>query len=152
MVGVKSPKTALSKLKRRGLATTIEMNRWLITEKGQELLSDGQKQLEQLGRKVAPSEDGELLTEGDVFKDVGRNLFPYISEQRLDSIVYYVEELTGFRSPEAIWNALCDYKLTPRNKFTWLRVYFKKVDPQAPMPEMLLEKRSLFLKDGEYIY
>jgi len=141
--GLKSPKTALSKLKKKGLVDNTGKNQWVISDKGQELL---RKQLE----KPATVVRGEVpLSMEDTFREVGKRL--YFSKQgaRLDSILYYLKTMCDFTGPISIWNALTDFNLTPRGKYSWIKLYLAIVSPGERMPAELEEKRYLFLKGGE---
>ncbi|GAG08163.1 unnamed protein product, partial [marine sediment metagenome] len=122
--GLKSPKTALSKLKKKGLVNNTGKNQWMVTNKGQELL---RKQLEQptnqpIEKPVSVVTEEVPLSTEDTFREVGKRL--YFSKQgaRLDSIVYYVKRIAGFIDPISIWNALTDFNLTPRVKYTWIKM------------------------------
>jgi len=145
--GLKSPKTALSKLKKKGLVDNTGKNQWMVTSKGQELL---RKQLEQpVKQSEEPIIMEEALTFRDIFREAGKIL--YFSKQggRLDNIVYYVERLSGFINPVSIWIALTDLELAPRVKYTWIKLYLAMASPWETMPAELEEKRRLFLKEGE---
>ncbi len=149
-LGMKHVKPALSKLKKKGIVTTVGVNQWLLTEKGREGLTRQLEQLEHPIEPIPPPLEYPLSNE-DEFREVGRNLFPDVSSQRLESIVYYVRELTNFRSPISIWNALTDWELSARKKFIWIRVYLAKTSPLERIPEELEEKRSLFLAAEEIV-
>ena len=149
--GLKSPKTALSKLKKKGLVDNTGRNQWMITNKGQELV---RKQLAQptsqpIGKRVTAVTEEVPLNMEDTFREVGKSL--YFSKQGayLDSIVYYVKEISGFAGPISIWNALSDFNLTPRVKYTWIKAYLATAGPQKRMPAELEEKVYEFLKKDE---
>lgn len=149
--GLKSPKTALSKLKKKGLVDSTGKNQWIVTNKGQELL---RKQLEQptnqpIEKPISVvTEDVPLSTE-DTFREAGKMLYFSKQEPRFDSIVCYVKRLSGFIDPVSIWNALTDFNLTPSVKYTWIKMYLAMASPWEKMPAELEEKRHLFLKEGE---
>ncbi len=141
--GSKSPKTALSKLKKKVLVDNTDKNQWVVTNKGQELLK------KQLGKPITVAREEVPLSMEDTFREVGKAL--YFSKQgaRLDNIIYYVKAISGFINPISIWNALTDFNLTPRVKYTWIRAYLAIASPQERIPAELEEKRYLFLKEGE---
>ena len=141
--GLKSPKTALSKLKKKGLVDNIGKNQWVITDKGQELLK------KRLDKPAAIVREEVPLSMEDTFREVGRRLYFSRQGRRLDSIVYYVKALCDFTDPICIWNALTDFNLTPRVKYTWIEAYLATASPRETMPAELEEKRYLFLKEGE---
>ena len=149
--GLKSPKTALSKLKKKGLVDNTGKNQWMVTNKGQELLK---KQLEQpanqpIEKPITVVTEEIPLSMEDTFREVGKRLYFSKQRARLDSIVYYVKAISDFINPISIWSALTDFNLTPRVKYTWIRVYLAIASPQERMPAELEEKRYLFLKEGE---
>jgi len=142
--GLKSPKTALSKLKKKGLVGNFGDNRWTISAKGKKQLNEQlERSTSQPIEKPASVVAGEIpLTMEDVFREAGELLF-FAGDKnkgRLDSIVYYVGEIAGFTDPIKIWNALCDFNLTPRVKYCWLQMFMAKATPWQRMPAELKEK------------
>ena len=142
--GLKSPKTALSKLKKKGLVDNFGDNQWTISAKGEKQLNE---QLEQstsqaIEKPVSVATEEIPLTMEDVFREAGEKLFfaGAKNKDRLDSIVYYIGEIAGFADPVKIWNALCDFNLTPRVKYCWLQVFMAKATPGQRMPAELEEK------------
>ena len=124
--GLKSPRSALSKLKKKGLVDNTGKNRWLITNKGRELFKkQPEKPTNQRLQTSATDVDEVPVTMEDTFRKAGQELWFRDSKQqaRLESIVRYVGRIAGFEDPIAMWNALCDWELTPRLKYTWLRMY-----------------------------
>jgi len=135
--GLKSPKTALSKLKAKGLINNTGKNQWTVTSKGQELL---RKQLEQpVKQSEKPIIMEEALSEEDTFREAGKTLYFSKQGDRLDSIVYYVKRISGFSNPVSIWNALTDFNLAPRVKYTWIKMYLAIASPWKKMPAELEE-------------
>jgi len=149
--GLKSPKTALSKLKKKGLVDNVGNNQWTISAKGEKQLNE---QLEQstsqpIEKPVSVvTEEIPLFTE-DVFRQVGELLFfaGAKNKARLDSIVYYVGRIAGFDDPVKIWNALCDFKLTPRVKYCWLQMFMFRETPGQRMPAEIEEKCKEFFEE-----
>ncbi len=145
--GLKSPKTALSKLKAKGLINNTSKNQWMVTSEGQELL---RRQLEQpVKQSEKPIIMEEALSAEDTFREAGKMLHFSKQGPRFDSIVCYVKRLSGFIDPVSIWDALTDFDLTPRVKYTWIKMYLAMASPWEKMPAELEEKRRLFLKEGE---
>lgn len=149
--GLKSPKTALSKLKKKGLVDNFGDNQWTISAKGKKQLNE---QLEQstsqpIEKPVSVVTEGIPLTMEDVFREAGELLFFAGAENKahLEGIVYYVGEIAGFADPVKIWNALCDFNLTPRVKYCWLQMFMAKATPWQRMPAELEEKRSEFFEE-----
>jgi len=149
--GLKSPKTALSKLKKKGLVDNFGDNQWTISAKGEKQLNE---QLEQstsqpIGKPVTVVTEEIPLTMEDVFREAGELLFfaGAKNKARLDSIVYYVGEIAGFADPIKIWNALCDFNLTLRVKYCWLKMFMAKATPWQRMPAELEEKCSEFFEE-----
>lgn len=145
--GLKSPKTALSKLKNKGLVDNISRNQWMLSAKGKKQLSE---QLEvKKSKRSQPTEEaiseelGEtpFFTE-DVFREAGELLFfagPK-NKARLDSIVYYVSKIAGFNDPVKIWNALSDLKLSAQVKYCWIKMFMARETPGQRMPAEIEER------------
>jgi len=142
--GLKSPKTALSKLKKKGLVDNFGDNQWTISAKGKKQLNEQLEQpTSQSIEKPVSVVTGEIpLTMEDVFREAGELLFfaGDKNKARLDSIVYYVSRMVGFADPIKIWDALCDFNLTPRIKYCWLQMFMAKATPWQRMPAELEEK------------
>jgi len=151
--GLKSPKSALSKLKAKGLVENIGKNQWSLTGKGEELLRNQPEQRsEQLtGKPATAVAEATPISMEDIFRESGELLFfaGAKNKARLDEIVYYVGAIAGFADPVKIWDALCDFNLSPRVKYCWLRMFMAKANPWQRMPAELEEKRHLFLKEAE---
>ena len=149
--GLKSPKTALSKLKKKGLVDNVGNNQWTISAKGKKQLNE---QLEQstsqpIEKPVSVvTEEIPLFTE-DVFREAGELLFfaGAKNKARLDSIVYYVGKIAGFDDPVKIWDALCDFNLAPRVKYCWIQMFMAREAPGQRMPVELEEKCKEFLEE-----
>ncbi|MBA7477145.1 hypothetical protein ES707_12543 [subsurface metagenome] len=149
--GLKSPKTALSKLKKKGLVDNFGNNQWTISAKGEEQLNE---QLEQstsqpIEKPVSVVTEEIPLFMEDVFREAGELLFfmGAKNKARLDSIVYYVGKIAGFDDPVKIWDALCDLNLTPRVKYCWLQMFMAKATPWQRMPAELEEKCKEFFEE-----
>ncbi len=147
--GLKSPKTALSKLKKKGLVDNTGKNQWMVTSKGQELL---RKQLEQpVKQPEKPIIMEEALSIEDIFREAGKMLYFSKQGDRLGNIVYYVKRISGFSTPISIWNALTDFNLAPRVKYTWIKMYLAIASPWEKMPAELEEKLYELKEDKELI-
>jgi hypothetical protein len=124
--GLKSPRSALSKLKKKGLIDNTGKNQWVITNKGRELFKkQPEKPTNQRLQTSVTDADEVPVTMEDTFRKAGQMLWFRDSKQQqhLESIIYYVRRIAGFEDPIAIWNALCDWELTPTVQYTWLRMY-----------------------------
>lgn len=146
--GLKSPKTCLSKLKRKGLVDNTGDNQWVLTTKGVKQLNEQEQQpLEKPLEKAVLIEEMPVTSEG-IFRKVGQKLwFSSIRDQdRLDAIIYYVGQIAGFSNPTKIWNALITFRLTPRVKYTWIAVFLTEVGQR--MPEEIEEKYAELLGNG----
>jgi predicted transcriptional regulator len=141
--GLKSPKSALSKLKKKGLVENVGKNQWALTGKGKDYLGN------QLGKPAAAVTGETPISMEDIFRDVGKHLwFESAKDQpRLDEIVYYVGAIAGFADPVKIWNALTDYGLSPRVKYTWIKLFLVEANPWQQMPRELEEKYCSLLED-----
>lgn len=144
--GLKSPKSCLSKLKTKGLVDNTIENQWVLTTKGVKQLNEQPEQpIQQPSQKAVggvetPTLEAPPVTLEDLFRNVGQNLwFPKTKDQaKLEAITFYVGRMTGFSDPTEIWNALCDYGLTMRAKYTWLKMFV--IQAGLKMPEEVEEK------------
>lgn len=150
--GLRSAKSALSKLKKLRLVDNTSPNQWTLTSKGRKVV-DSRREIreteEPLSEKPAiATVDVDVdveeipVTLEDLFRQVGRKLFFTWEKDknRLDAIVYYVGETAGFGDPVKIWNALCDFRLASRVKYCWIEVFMIEADLGRHMPEELREK------------
>ncbi len=148
--GLRSAKSALSKLKKLGLLDNTSLNQWTLTSKGRKVVdsrSETRETEEPLSEKPAiATVDVDVeeipVTLEDLFRQAGRKLFftSAKGKNRLDAIVYYVGEMAGFDDPVKIWNALCDFRLASRVKYCWIEVFMIEADLGWHMPEEVREK------------
>jgi hypothetical protein len=87
----------------------------------------------------------------ETFREAGRRLWFSRRLSLLNEIVYFVGEIAGFIDPVKMWNALNYYDLTPRVKYTWIKLYFAMISPGKGLPAEFEEKRYLFLEKDELI-